>query len=157
MSKKLDEFVRLMKQGQKAMVKPQMVWAIAGDVDSEKNTMTATGLIDKLEYYDVLLGIGHITKIPKKGAACLLGIIGGHSAFTFLIEAENVTEMKIISDKTNFIINENGYLIKQDEESLTAVLNEFIDEVLKIVVINGRSVNVPALTEIKQRLNTILK
>lgn len=157
MSKKIDEFVRLLKNGQKANIKPQMVWAIATEINADNNTMTAKGLIDDLEYYDVLLGLGHIDKIPNTGAKCLLGIIGGHSGFTFLIEADSVKEMRVQSKNTNFIVDENGYQITQNQESLTAVLNDFIDEVLKIVVVNGRSVNVPVLTQIKQRLNTVLK
>ncbi|TLP81352.1 hypothetical protein [Maribacter sp. ACAM166] len=157
MSRKLDEFVRLMKQSQKAIVKPQMVWAKAGAVNLEKNTMVATGVVDDLEYYDVLLGLGHINKVPNNGALCLLGVIGNHSGFTFLIEAESVQAMQIKSNETDLIIDENGYQITKANESLTTILNEFIDEVLKIVVIQGQSVNVPALTAIKQRLNTVLK
>jgi hypothetical protein len=42
-------------------------------------------------------------------------------------------------------------------ENLKAVLSEFIDEVAKIIVIQGTSPNVPALTNIKTRLSKILK
>lgn len=157
MSKKLDEFVRLMKNGQKALVKPQMVWAKAGAVDLAAKTMTAKGLVDDLEYYDVLLGLGHIHKIPNEGSLCLLGIIGNHSGFTFLIEADDVKAMQIKSNETDFIIDETGYKITKANESLTNILNDFIDEVMKIVVIEGRSINVPVVTAIKTRLNTVLK
>lgn len=56
-----------------------------------------------------------------------------------------------------FKIDENGFVVKKANESLKSVLNDFIDEVNKIVVINGNTINVGKVTAIKQRLNTILK
>jgi len=157
MTKKLDEFVRLLKALQKAEVKPQMVWATVKEVDWKKKQMTAIGLIDNLEYYNVLLGLGHIAKKPKVDSNCLLGVIGNHDAFTFLVEAQEVEEMVVVSDTAEMTIKNDGFIIKKGNESLTNVLNDFIDEVNKIVVINGTTINVAAVTAIKNRLNTILK
>ena len=153
----LDEFVRLLKQKQKSEVQPQMVWATVKSVDWEKRTMVAIGLVDDLEYYDVLLGLGHTYKRPKQGSKCLLGVIGNHVAFTFLIEAENVEEMLVVSGQSEMTVKEEGFIIKRADQSLTQVLNDFIDEVNKIVVINGTTINVAAVNLIKERLNTILK
>lgn len=157
MGKELDEFTRLLREAQKAAVRPQMVWATVKSVDWDKKRMVAIGLIDNLEYYDVLLGLGHVHKRPKQGSKCLLGVIGNHSAFTFLIEAEEVQEMLVVSNETQLTVKEEGFILKKGDESLTDVLNDFIDEVNKIVVINGTTIDVPAVTLIKQRLNTILK
>lgn len=153
----LDEFVRLLKEKQKSQTQPQVVWATVKTVDWEKRTMVATGLVDDLEYYDVLLGLGNTYKKPKQGSKCLLGVIGNHSAFTFLIEAESVEEMLVVSGESEMTVKEEGFIIKRADQSLTQVLNDFIDEVNKIVVINGTTINVAAVTLIKQRLNTILK
>ncbi|WP_055394754.1 hypothetical protein [Flagellimonas eckloniae] len=157
MGKELDEFTRLLGEAQKSAVKPQMVWANVKEVDWDNKRMVAIGLIDELEYYDVLLGLGHIDKRPKVGSKCLLGIIGNHSAFTFLIEAEHVEEMTVVSNETELTVKEDGLVVRKANESLKDVLNDFIDEVNKIIVINGTTINKVAVTEIKQRLNTILK
>lgn len=152
----LDEFVRLQKEQGKAAVKPQLVWATVKTVDWSKKTMVATDLIDELDYYDVLLGIGSIYKKPKIGAKCLLGVLGNKASATFLIETQEVEEIVVKSDKTIFKIKENGFILEQNEDSLKSVLNDFIDEVNKIVVLNGNTINVAKVTAIKQRLNAIL-
>lgn len=154
---KLDEFIRLQKEQAKASVKPQLVWAKVKSVNWENKTMVATDLVDELDYYDVVLGIGAIYQKPKVGAKCILGVLGNKASATFLIEASAIEETIYTSDKTVFVIKEDGFIIKQNEESLKSVLNDFFDEVSKIVVIYGNTINVPAVTSIKQRLNTILK
>lgn len=152
----LEEFTRLMKEQGKAAVKPQLVWAIVKEVDWDAKTMTATDLLDGLDYFDVLLGIGAVYQKPTIGTKCMLGVLGNKASATFLIDAEAVEETIYTSDKTKFVIQENGFIIKQSEESLKSVLNDFIDEVNKIVVINGNTINKVKVTAIKQRLNTIL-
>lgn len=156
MSKVLDEFTRLLKEQGKSHVKPQLVWANVKSVDWSKKTMIATDLIDDLDYYDVLLGIGAIYQKPKVGTKCLLGVLGNKAAATFLVEAESVEETIYKSDKTIFKIKEDGFVLEQNNESLKSVLNDFMDEVNKIVVINGNTINVASVTAIKERLNSIL-
>ncbi|MCI2229588.1 hypothetical protein MC378_10450 [Polaribacter sp. MSW13] len=152
----IDEFVRLQKVQGKAYVKPQLVWAKVKSVNWENKTMVATDIIDGLEYYDVLLGLGAVQQKPKVGTKCLLGILGNQASATFLVEAEAVEEIICKSDKTKFVIKETGFIIQQNEESLKSVLNDFIDEVNKIVVIYGNTINKAKVTAIKKRLNTIL-
>jgi hypothetical protein len=152
----LEEFTRLLKAQGKAQVKPQMVWAKVKSVDWETKTMEATDFIDGLDYFDVLLGIGAVYQKPKVGSKCLLGILGNKAEATFLIAAESVIETLFIVDKTKFAIKEDGFIIQQNEESLKLVLNDFMDEVNKIVVIYGNTINTTKVTAIKQRLNSIL-
>lgn len=153
----IDEFIRLQKNHQKQAVKPQLVMATVKSVDWANRKMVATGLVDNLEYYDVLLGLGHVDKKPKIGSKCLLGIIGNHEAFTFLVHAEKVEEMVVVSGPTELTINEDGYKIKKGTDTLAQILDDFMVEVMKIIVVNGTSINVPAVTAIKNRLNTVLK
>ena len=47
--------------------------------------------------------------------------------------------------------------MKRADENLKDVLNDLIDEVNKIKVVYGNSINVPEMLEIKNRLNTIFK
>ena len=133
------------------------IWATVKTVDWDAKTMIAIGLVDDLEYYDVLLGIGSIARKPKVGTKCLLGVIGGKEASTFLIECEEFEEIVFQSNNTQVTISQDGTSISKGNESLISILSDWIDEVSKIVVIQGNTINVAAMQAIKQRLNTILK
>lgn len=156
MSKAITEFQRLLKVQQKSVVNPQLIWATVESVDWDNKSMTAKSIVDGLEYFNVLLGLGSHFRKPKAGTKCLLGVLGNKAAATFLIEAEAFEESVIKSSTTEFIIKENGFIIKQGNESLRTILNDMINELNKIVVIQGKTINVPAMTAIKNRLNTVL-
>lgn len=156
MGKEIDEFTRLLKAQQKSVVNPQLVWATVKSVDYTKKTMTATSIVHELDYFNVLLGLGSFYRKPKVGTKCLLGILGDKTSATFLIEAEAFEEANYISGNTAFTIKETGFILKQCDESLKTILDDLIDELNKIVVIQGRTINVAAVTLIKQRLNTVL-
>lgn len=151
----LDDFNKLLGQRIRELIPITTSWAIVKSVDWEKKTMTATGLIDDLDNYDVLLGIGSEYKKPKKGTKCLIGFIG-NSPNAFLIAADELEEIIYKVDESELTIKEGGFIIKQSDESLKAVFNDMIDELNKIIVINGTTINVGAMTAIKNRLNTIL-
>lgn len=157
MADELNEFEKLFKHHSKKGIKPQLVWAIVENVDWVNKTMTVKSLLDDLEYFDVLLGVGSVYKKPVIGTKCLLGVIGNKASATFLIEAEAVEEITFKSDKSVFVIKEEGFVVKQDDENLKDVLNDFIDEVNKIVVIQGNTINKAKVKAIKQRLNQVLK
>lgn len=74
----------------------------------------------------------------------------------FLVEADELEEFVFKSGKSEMTIKDEGFIIKYEGESLKKVFNDMIDEINKIIVINGTSINVPAMVAIKQRLNTIL-
>ncbi|WP_438710865.1 hypothetical protein ACSTS3_19700 [Aquimarina muelleri] len=168
----LNEFTKLLDLKAKGNAKIQTHWAEVAAVDWENKTMTAKGLTDDLEFYDVLLGIGSVYKKPTIGAKCLIGLILNNEAATFLIEAEAVEEVFVEvgdnevlfdAEKLNikigtstFKIDDNGFLVKRGNETLKSVINDLIDELNKIIVIQGTSINVPAMNAIKQRLNTVL-
>jgi hypothetical protein len=168
----LNELTKLLDLKAKGNAKIQTHWAEVVEVDWNNKTMTAKGLADNLEFYDVLLGIGSVYKKPTVGAKCLIGLILNNEAATFLIEAEAVEEVSIAVgdnevlfdvDKLNvtigtstFKIDDSGFLVKRNNETLKKVLNDMIDELNKIIVIQGTSINVPAMNAIKQRLNTVL-
>ena len=152
----LNEFTNLLDLKTKGNTKVQTHWAEVVEVDWNNKTMTVKGLIDDLEFYDVLLGLGSVYKKPKIGAKCLIGLILNNEAATFLIEAEAVDELFIEVGTSTFKIDANGFLVKRDNETLKKVLNDLIVELNKIIVIQGTSINVPAMNAIKQRLNTVL-
>ena len=152
----LNEFTKLLDLKAKGNAKVQTHWVEVVEVDWNTKTMTAKGLTDDLEFYDVLLGLGVFYKKPKVGAKCLIGLILNNEAATFLIEAEAVDELFIEVGTSTFKIDANGFLVKRDNETLKKVLNDLIVELNKIIVIQGTSINVPAMNAIKQRLNTVL-
>ena len=52
----------------------QLRWVTVDTVDKDNGTMDVTGVIDRLEYYDVQLGMGALCIYPKPGTTCLVGI-----------------------------------------------------------------------------------
>ncbi len=54
---------------------------------------------DDLEYYGVQLGFGYTDIKPAKGSVCLIGILEGQEAYTFLVNAEQVEQVEITSGK----------------------------------------------------------
>lgn len=156
MSGAITEFTRMLKEQQKNAVAPQLIWATVKKVDWAAKTMTAESIVDGLKYFNVLLGLGSFYRKPKVGTKCLLGVLGNKAAATFLIEAEAFEEEIYKSGTTEFTIKETGFIVKQGDESLKTILNDLIDELNKIVVIQGRTIDVAAVTLIKQRLNTVL-
>ncbi|GIZ09979.1 hypothetical protein [Flavobacterium sp. UMI-01] len=149
------EFNRLISQKMKELIPIQTAWATVKDVDWEKKTMTATGLADDLDYPGVLLGLGTEFRKPKSGTKCLIGIVS-NSANSFLITADEVEETIIKNGNSTLTVKEDGFIVKQSDESLKTIFNDMINEINKIIVVNGRSINVAAMNAIKQRLNTVL-
>lgn len=44
----------------------QLRWVTVDKVDKENKSMDVTGVIDRLEYYDVQLGMGHYASIRNR-------------------------------------------------------------------------------------------
>ncbi|WP_435135708.1 hypothetical protein [Formosa sp. A9] len=152
----IQEFGSLIERKFNKANKIQTHWATVSEIDWEAKTMTATGTADNLPFYDVLLGLGDCYVKPKIGARCLIGTILNQEAATFLIGCSNLEETVITADKTQLTVKETGVVIKQNNESLKDVLNDMIDEINKIKVIYGNTINVAEMIAIKERLNTIL-
>ena len=104
----LTNFIALMGgQIAKQPLQAQLRWATCESVDWEARTMTARGQSDGLEYFDVLLGLQAIAIKPKKDALCLLGVLEGQDAATFLITASEIEEVVLLSTGGNVQIS-NG-------------------------------------------------
>lgn len=166
----IQELGKVLNERTKSLIDVQTHWCNVKSVDWDKKTMTATGLVDDLPFYDVNLGIGSIYKKPKLKTKCLIGIINNNLADAFLIECDEVEEIIFTSGESVLTIKEDGFIVKQSNESLKVVLNDLVaeinklnDEVAKIVVSIGVSPNVPTLVQIKNattqindRLNNVL-
>ncbi|CDF80566.1 conserved hypothetical protein [Formosa agariphila KMM 3901] len=152
----IQEFGNLITKTFNKNTKIQTHWAEAISVNWEDKTMVAKGTADNLEFHDVLLGVGDCFRKPKKGARCLVGTILNQEAATFLMACTDLEETVITANQTQLTVKETGFIIKQNNESLKDVLNDMIDEINKIKVIYGNTINILEMTAIKERLNTIL-
>jgi hypothetical protein len=153
----LSEFSGLIHQKIKEGVPVQTLWAKVKSVDETKRLMIATSLIDGLDIFNIELGYDQVYKLPKEEVKCLVGKVQNHENAYFLISAEEYNEIGLKVGQTQLKIEKTGYKIDSQNENLKKVLNDLIDEINKIIVIQGTSINVPAMTAIKQRLNKILK
>lgn len=153
---KVDDFNILIGQRMTEKIPVQTVYATCMEVDWQNKTMTAIGLVDELPYYQVSLGLGSIYKKPKQGAVCLIGVIGNNTAATFLITTDQLEELIVKVDDSELNITPQGFKISRLGEVLKTVFNDMIDEINKIKVIYGNSIDVAAMIAIKQRLNTLL-
>lgn len=129
-------------------------------VNEADKTVSVTD-VDGLEFNDVRLAAAEDDKksvmlIPKVNSSVLVAQIGNDLNTLFVAKVNEVE--KVVGDigTSSFLISESGYSVKRGNESLKTVLNDWITEVSKIIVVNGTTINVPAMNEIKQRLNNIL-
>ena len=152
---KLAEFKQLMQRGAKSQVPIQTEWVKVKSVDWDEKIMVGVGEANDLDYEDILLGLGSLVKRPKIGSLATIGIIN-NSAACFLIDAEEIEEIEWNCDNTTYNISNEGFLIQRADENLKEVLNDLIDEINKIKVVYGNTIDVAATTKIKQRLNSIL-
>lgn len=149
-------FKELQEQQQKKHLTPGCVWAIVSEVDWDNKTMTAIGIEDDLEYFDVQLGLGSFYRKPVKDTKVLLGVPGLQDSASFLIECEQYEEAIYVSGESTFVIKEAGFIVQQGDENLSTILSDYYkefgklcDEVNKIVVSIGTTPNVPVIQQIK--------
>lgn len=152
----IENLKRTLNEIAKNNVKLTLIRVIVKEVDWDSKTMTVVSLVDELEYFDILLGLGSLYRKPKINTTCLIGVYDGHTTAGFLIETEQFEELIYTSDTSEFVIKESGFIVKKGDESLKDIMNDWIDEVSKIIVIQGTTINVAAMQLIKQRLNTVL-
>jgi len=112
------------------------------------------------EFYEVRLrpvtGANNgLVLFPAVNSFVIASAIEGGDLAVIMCSQYESAEWKI--ENTKFAIDKNGYKIESQNENLNKILSDFIDEVAKIIVVQGTSPNVPALKAIKQRLNTVLK
>ena len=95
---------------------------------------------------------------PKEGSFVIGQFIEQSETNAFLTSVSEIEFLKIKHGKnTHFEITENGVIIENGTNNLSDLIGKFIDEVAKIIVIQGTTPNVPKLTEIKTNIQKILK
>lgn len=146
------------------IVKDTVVMAVQSGTVTAINgeTCTVKSDHDDAEYFEVAfnaLGINKDNKLlltPKLDTKVIFGVLP-NATDAILISFSEVDQLHYTTETTVFEIDKDGYRVESMGQDLKTVLNDYIDEVNKIVVINGTTINVAATTAIKERLNQILK
>ena len=157
----LDKLKQTINELIKGNIPIQTVWVTVSEVDWEERTMTAIGIDDELEYYDVLLGLGSIDLKPKVGSSCLIGIIENRDTASFLIMVDEIEEIDINADRCQLNIND-GFLLKKENESLANLMSDLLQEIqkMKFTTNTGSTillVNKPQFLAIENRFKDFLK
>lgn len=98
-----------------------------------------------------------VTIYPQEGSKVLCILIENNVTDAYVLAANKIEEIKGLINTTEFLINAEGFMIQRGDNNLKSLLNDFIAEVQKIIVIQGTGPNVPALEEIKTNINQVLK
>lgn len=104
----------------------------------------------------VLDGTESITMYPKVGTWALAIRIENDDDW-MLIAAGEFDKWRMKIGTTIIEQDATGLLIKKGNDTLKGILSDFIDEVAKIVVLQGTSPSVPALLAIKTKVLNVLK
>ncbi len=112
MSNELDKLAQSIRRATSRGRTAQLRFATCTSVDWDNRTMEAEGVTDNLPYYGVMLGLGFVDIRPKAGTVCLIGILEGVDAYSFLINAEKVDEIEIKAEKITANGGENDGMVK---------------------------------------------
>ncbi|MCG8811438.1 hypothetical protein G1K81_13205, partial [Tenacibaculum finnmarkense] len=76
---------------------------------------------------------------------------------TAIIKYTEIDRVTIQIDEFEVDCNKQGLSVGNKGESFKTIVNDLIDELNKILVIQGNTINVPAMNAIKKRFNKVLK
>lgn len=92
-----------------------------------------------------------IDVLPAEGSAVILAKINEDEYL--ILACDEITEYRITVGQVVYKINDTGHLIEKGDETLKKILNDLVDQVLKIYAPK----DVPGLTAIKLRINNLLQ
>ncbi|MFC0344056.1 hypothetical protein [Epilithonimonas hispanica] len=157
----LDKLKQTINELIKGNIPIQTVWVTVSEVDWEERTMTAVGIDDEVEFFDVLLGLGSVDLKPKIGSDCLIGIIENQSTSSFILTANELEEIDVVVEECQLNINK-GFLLKKENETLAKLMSDLLKEIqkMKFTTNTGSTillVNKPQFLEIENRFKDFLK
>lgn len=94
---------------------------------------------------------------PKISSEVLVAAVENNPQETAIVKYTEIDKVAIKIDAFEFDVDKQGLTVKNKGESFKTIVNDLIDELNKILVIQGNTINVPAMNEIKQRFNKVLK
>lgn len=157
----LDKLKKTLSELQKTNTPMQTVWVETKEVDWEERTMTAIGIDDELDFFEILLGLGSIDIKPKIGSNCLIGFINNSETLPFLIMADEVEEIDVKVEDCQLKIND-GFLLKKQNETLAKLMSDLLKEIqkMKFTTNTGSTillVNKPQFLALENRFKDFLK
>jgi len=159
----LDKFADIFRRRLDGIKQSQLRFAVCKSVDWGEKTMTADGVSDDVPYKGVQLGFGYVDVKPKVGSVCLIGILEGKEALTFLINAEAVEQVEINIGKLKIEASPEGLMsVKNDRYSLKKTFDDLITAIKLITVTtatgpSGTPINAAQFDLIKMNLTNLLK
>lgn len=94
---------------------------------------------------------------PKLASEVLVLEIENTPSETAIVKYTEIDKVQIKIDQFGFDVDSKGLSISNQGENLLTVLNDLIDQLNQILVIQGNTIDIPAMNAIKGRLNKILK
>jgi len=157
----LDKLKNTLTELAKNNIPVQTIWVEVTDVDWEEKTMTAVGIDDEVEYFDVSLGLGSVDIKPKMGSTCLIGIIENKDTSCYLLSCDEIEEIDINVEECQFKIND-GFLLKKQNETLKQLMGDLIQACRNMVFKTNSGITIELLTDqefqgLKTRFNNFLK
>lgn len=144
---------------------PAIIPATVISVDEKKAVISAR-LIEGSEVIDIRLRSlindgGSILLVPKEGSLVLLGSINNSNNYV-VISIHEVTRIIYKTGKATFDMNDSGHLIQREQETLRKLLEDLLDEILRMrfTTQSGPTVslvNQPAFEQIKNRIKNLLR
>lgn len=126
MTDSISEFKKLLFGKTKEAIPVQTFWAIVKSVDIATQTMVA--IVDDLEYFDILIGLGSLLTVPKVNTLCLIGIIENkHGAF--LIDAKEIEKQILEIDSVKIEVSASGIKVERNGINLKDVTETFMSDV----------------------------
>lgn len=89
--------------------------------------------------------------LPEVGSKVVMAKISDDDYF--VLACDKITEYRVTVGSVVYKINADGHEISKGEETLKNIMNDLVDQVIKI----GAYKDVPGLTAIKTRINSLLK
>lgn len=157
----LDKLKTTLTELAKNNIPVQTIWVEVLDIDWEERTMTAVGIDDEVEYFDVSLGLGSVDLKPRIGSTCLIGIIENKDTSCYLLSCDEIEEIDINVEECQFKIND-GFLLKKQNETLAKLMSDLLKEIqnMKFTTNTGSTillVNKPQFLAIENRFKDFLK
>ncbi|RKR83187.1 hypothetical protein BDD43_3389 [Mucilaginibacter gracilis] len=134
----------------------QVTTGTVTEVDTDSYTCTVER-VDRPELFNVRLNAtefngNRMVTIPAIDSVVLVCMIENDEAEAYLMACSEVEKVLIVVDTTKFELNTSGTLISKGDETLNRILNEMVDQMLKIYAPK----DVPGITALKQRINNLL-
>jgi len=145
-----NEFVRLLDERIDAKINPSLRWGTVHAVNWKAKLATVNITADdELPLYGVQLGLGATTLRPKKGSACLVLLPEKGNTGGYLLAAQELEGVQLFA--------QGEELRTVIEELINTVIDPFMSECAKIIVLQGTTINKAEVLKLQQKLTAIKK